>query len=232
MTDRQNDKLNMHITTLDYCNANRSVWEHIPVFVRYTGELEGHVNRAKQIVQSQHGIAVKGVTAQKGSAEDTLVQECLTVGGALYAYGFDSGNRALMETAQVNKYALYSMHGQLTLARAKNIAAAAGEHAEKMAEYGIGEAEYNALTGAIAAYEALILSPREAINERKQYTGSLVQALAAADSVLCDKMDRIVVRFKIIHPWFYNGYKDARAVKGGHSSRRTPEGSTPAPETE
>jgi hypothetical protein len=174
------------------------------------------------IVKQQQGVAVKGTTAQKGNAEDVLVQECLMLGGALYALGFDSENPVLMETAQVNKNELYRQHGHLTLARAKNIAEAANNNSEKLADYGIGEADYNALTDAIDAYEALIVSPREAISERKQHTGNLAKELAAADSVLVDKMDKIAVRFKSTNSVFYNGYKDARAVKGGHSTRHRP----------
>jgi hypothetical protein len=226
MTDRQNDKLNMHIETLDFCKANESVWKPVPAFGRYVGELETCVNNANAIVKQQQGVPVKGVTAQKGNAEDTLVQECLTVGGALYALGFDSGNPALMETGSVNKHALYRQHGHLTLARARNIAEAAWARTGQLADYGTGDAELTALNAAIAAYEALILSPREAIGERKLYTGNLVQTLAAGDSVLVDKMDKIAARFKNTNPAFYNGYKNARAIKDSGHRKAVPTGST------
>jgi hypothetical protein len=186
-------------------------------------ELAGHVDHANAIVKQQQGVPVKGVTAQKGTAEDVLVQECLAVGGALYALGFDNGEPVLMETSTVNKYALYQQHGHLTLAKARNIAEAAWARTGQLADYGTGEAEYKTLIAAIAAYSALILSPREAISERKQYTGNLAQTLAAADSVLVDKMDKIVARVKNTHPWFYNGYKSARAIKnGGHRKATSP----------
>jgi hypothetical protein len=239
MTDRQNDKLNMHIEVRDFCRTNDSAWKPIPVFGRYVNELAGHVDHANAIVKQQQGVPVKGVTAQKGTAEDVLVQECLAVGGALYALGFDSGEPALMETGTVNRNALYQQHGHLTLAKARNIAEAAWARTAQLADYGVGEDELAALNAAIAAYEALILSPREAISERKQYTGSLAQTLAAADSVLTDKMDRIVARFKNSNPAFYNGYKNARAIKdSGHRKATSPparpqgEGAAQSGETE
>jgi hypothetical protein len=238
MTDRQNDKLNMHIEVRDFCRANDSAWKPIPVFGRYVNELAGHVDHANAIVKQQQGVPVKGVTAQKGTAEDVLVQECLAVGGALYALGFDTGDATLMEAGTVNKYALYQQHGHLTLARARNIAEAAWAHTSQLADYGVGEDELAALNAAIAAYETLILSPREAISERKQYTSILAKELAAADSVLVDKMDRIVARFKNTNPWFYNGYKSARAIKnGGHRKASNPaiaegEGAAQSGETE
>ncbi|MDR1153516.1 MAG: hypothetical protein LBL04_02300 [Bacteroidales bacterium] len=45
MTDRQNEKLNMHQTVLNYCREHAGVYAGIPAFIRGVDELEGWKNK-------------------------------------------------------------------------------------------------------------------------------------------------------------------------------------------
>ncbi|MDR1879110.1 MAG: hypothetical protein LBQ64_06060, partial [Bacteroidales bacterium] len=55
-----------------------------------------------------------------------------------------------------------------------------------------------------------IVSPRMSITERKQHTENLVYLFAAANSVLYDKIDKLIGLFKQTHPDFVSRYKSAR----------------------
>ncbi len=234
MTDRQNEKLNMHQTVLKYCREHQDAYIDLPAFGRYVDELAGCVDETKIVAEQQSGVAVKGTTAQKGNAEDILVQACLTMAGSLYVYAFENKKTALAEKASLNKNMFYRAHGNQTLLMAKNIAKEAAALAGELTDYGIADTDREALDAAIAGYEALIVSPRTVINERKQHTGNLAQQLAAADSVLYDKLDKLVVRFKTANPGFYNGYKNARNINDSYVRRRrngnNNGGESPAPE--
>lgn len=234
MTDRQNEKLNMYQTVLKYCREHADAYVNIPAFGRYVAELENCTDEIKLIAAQQSGVAVKGTTAQKGNAEDTLVQTCLTVAGSLYAYAFEQKNTGLMEKSSLNKNMLYKAHGNQTLSIAKNIAKEVAALAGELADFGITAADREALDEAIASYEALIVSPRAAINERKQHTGNLAQQIAAADSVLYDKLDKLVVRFKTANPAFYDGFKNARNLNDSYRRRNSGKnaGESSVPETE
>jgi hypothetical protein len=129
------------------------------------------------------------------------------------------------------------VHGNQALLLARNIAGEAVAHAAPLAGYGVTDADREALNAAIADYESLIVSPRTAVNERKQHTGNLAQILAAADSVLYDKLDKLVSRFKYTDPAFYNGYKNARNTNNSYVRHRSngtgnDNGENPAPGTE
>jgi hypothetical protein len=231
MTDRQNEKLNMHQTVLKYCREHADVYSGIPAFARGVAELEACVADTKLAAGQQSGVAVKGTTAQKGDAEDTLIQACLPVAGALYVYAFENKDTILMEKVTVNKNMFYKVHDNQALLLAGNIAREAAANTAALADYGITGADLEALNSAIAGYEALIVSPRTAVNERKQHTGSLAQILAAADSVLYDRLDKLVVRFKNSNPAFYNGYKNARSINSSYVRHRSSgNGSSDSPE--
>jgi hypothetical protein len=235
MTDRQNEKLNMHQTVLKYCREHAGAYAGIPAFIRGVDELEGYVAETKFIAGQQSGVAVKGTTAQKNNAENILVQACLTVAGPLYVYAYENKNAVLMEKVAVNKNSFYKVHGNQALALAVNIAGEAATHAVALADYGVTDADREALDAAIANYEALIVLPRTSINERKQHTGNLAQILAAADSALYDKLDKLVIRFKDTNPPFYNGYKNARNINNSyvrHRSAGNNNSESPTPGTE
>lgn len=234
MTDRQNEKLNMYQTVLEYCREHADVYARIPAFGRYVDELENCIDEIRFTEKQQSGAIIKGVTKQKGNAEDVLVQICLTVAGALYPYAFEQKNAELMEKSSLNENMLYKAHGNQTLSMAKNIAEAAAELTDELADYGITDADRDALDEAIAAYKALIVSPRAAIKKRKQHTGNLVQQIAATDSLFYDQLDKLVVRFKTANPSFYNGYKSARSINDSYRRRNDDkkDDESPAPETE
>lgn len=236
MTDRQNEKLNMHQTVSRFCRENKDAYRTVPAFGRGVDELDNCIADTKFVAEQQSGVAVKGATAQKGNAEDILVQASLTVAGALYVYAIENKNSELLVIASVNKNSFYKTHGNQALSLAKNIATEADALAAELADYGVSDADRQGLDAAIAGYEALIVSPRTAINERKQHTGNLAQQLAAADSVLCDKLDKLVVRFKTENPAFYNGYKNARNINDSYVRHRgngnNNGGESPAPVSE
>ncbi len=221
MNDRQNEKLNMFQTVLKYCRNRADVYANISAFGRAVDELENCVSDIKLTVEKQAGVALKGTTAQKGDAEVILVQSCISMANALYVYAYERQKKELMQKMSVNKSTFYRSHSNEVLALARNIAQKAAEYAGELTEYGITDAGRQALDAALLGYESLIVSPRSVINERKQHTGNLVQLLAAADSVLYDKLDKLVACYKESNPEFYNGYKNARNINDSYVRHRS-----------
>jgi hypothetical protein len=68
------------------------------------------------------------------------------------------------------------------------------------------------LNGCIAAFGGLLAKPRATIGQHKLHTGNLTMLFAQVDSILYDRLDKLVVQFKISQPDFYNSYKNARNI--------------------
>jgi hypothetical protein len=68
------------------------------------------------------------------------------------------------------------------------------------------------LDAAIARLENIINAPSEVIGERKMYTGNLRELFVAADSIVYDKLDKLIRLFKTSSPDFFALYGNARNI--------------------
>jgi hypothetical protein len=96
------------------------------------------------------------------------------------------------------------------LSLAKQILDLAQGQAATLGTYGIDAAELAAVKTAIEAFQAVIAKPLGTIGARKQKTTNLKQLFAGLDSVLYDKLDKLIVLFKVSAPDFYGEYRTAR----------------------
>lgn len=101
-------------------------------------------------------------------------------------------------------------NAKLTLAQ--RLLELAHKHSAQLLSYGHDPEKMSAIEQAISAYSNLIAKPMDAIAERKQKTTNLKELFARLDSVLYDKLDKLIVLFKSSHPDFYGEYRTARNV--------------------
>jgi hypothetical protein len=223
MTDRQVAKLNMYQKVLNVCSENEQKYAGIPVFVDSVNKLKQQVTDIKSIMQQQTEFDPKGTTKEKSSTIDRLVELSLEVAGALYVYAFDEEDKRLLEKVNLNKTAFYLTHHQTTLMLAKIIADEAASRSNILVDYGITAADLAALNAVIAQFEGLIIAPSGMIVERKMYTESLRELFVAADSIIYDKLDKLIRQFRISSPEFFAVYGNARNVVNTAARKRKPE---------
>jgi hypothetical protein len=212
MNDRQDAKLNMYQKVLDVCSENEQKYANIPAFASAVNELKQRVTDIKSTTQQQTVTNPKGTTKEKSSTVDSLVELSLKVAGALYVYAFNSADKRLLEKVNVNKSVFYHTHNQTTLTLTKIIAAEAGTYSEVLNNYGITAADLADLNTAIVQFEKLINAPAGVVVERKLYTDNLRELFVAADSIVYDKLDKLIRLFKVSSPEFFGLYSNARNV--------------------
>jgi hypothetical protein len=156
--------------------------------------------------------APQGATKEKSSAIDNLVELSLKVANPLYVYAFDINDNRLLKKVNVNKSSFYRDHDQAALTLAKIIVAEGKDHSEALLNYGITDADITALDAAITQLDELITAPSGVIGERKMYTGNLKELFVTADSIIYDKLDKLIRLFKTSSPEFFTLYSNARNV--------------------
>ncbi|MDR1407255.1 MAG: hypothetical protein LBJ23_04315 [Tannerella sp.] len=212
MNDRQNAKITMYQTVYNTCLEYASVYSNVPAFVNALEEVNKGIRQIREVERRQADALSKGVTQEKTGVEEALIQSLLKVSGALYVYAFETDNSDLSLKTNLNKTQLFKMEDNVFLMTANDIASKAAEAGTALQHYGIGRAELTELTERTAAYESLIVKPRTVIGEHKIHTTTLTRLFAETDSVLYDKLDRLINLFKVSVPEFYLGYKNARNV--------------------
>jgi hypothetical protein len=203
----------MFRVTSNVCHNHDHLYVVIPAFVDGVNQLDDNIVEINRNSQQQSGTIPKGASSEKNFAIDLLAQEAVKVANGIYVYAYTSGDRPLQTKVSVNKSMFYTGHDNDALVLAKNIADEAHKYAEELAEYyGIEEDAIKALDEAVAGFELVINKPIATIGKHKLYTGNLKQLFAETDSVLCDRLDKLITLFKTSDPEFYFLYKNARNV--------------------
>jgi hypothetical protein len=210
MTSRENSKLNMYQTTIDVCNLNSEIFKPVRAFVDALSELNLVVNDIRQTEQNQSKTNVQSATLEKNEYEVKLLSISLQIANAIYVYAFENNDRVLLSLNSVNKSSFLSSEGNKKLSLAGNIYRSGTMVIDKLDYYGITPETLDDLQKAISNYEEHIVKPRDIIVARKNYTENLKSLFAKADSVLYDKLDKLIVLFK--DTGFYNEYKSARNI--------------------
>jgi hypothetical protein len=220
MNDRQNAKLNMYQKVLNVCDECGEEYAGIPAMVNSVNGLKTQVKKIQSVTQQQTETLPKGATKDKSYAIDRLVELSLKVASPLYVYAFNTADNRLLEKVNVNKRMFYNVHDQEALTLAKIILAEADTHREALVDYGVSSADITELEAAISQFEALINAPSGMIGERKLYTSTLRELFVAADSIIYDKLDKLIRLFKTSSPEFYTLYGNARNVVNTAARKR------------
>jgi hypothetical protein len=212
MTDRQNSKLNMFQDLFNTCQKYAHLYAGMPAFANAIRLLEKAIAAIRQKAQEHSGDVVHGATMEKDAAIDILIQQTMEIANSLYAFAFSNSKHDLLSKTSINKSMLYKKPGNELLTFTRNISAEAATYSVELQNYGIDAATLTTFNNTVNTFESVITKPRETIDERKTHTGSLKQLFAEADSIVYDLLDKLVVRFKVSEPEFYNLYKISRNI--------------------
>jgi hypothetical protein len=212
MNDIQETKQRVYRTVSETCHNNEKTYAGTTAFEKAVMMLDNSIDAIGKTEQQQSGTQSEGVSEEKSKAADALAQEGVRMANAIYVFAVDTEDKVLQTKVNVNKSMFYNGHDGDALVLAKNIADEAHSHEAGLVAYGIDAAAIAALDTAVAAFDSLIVKPRATIDERKVYTGNLKQLFAQTDSILHDRLDKLIALFKTSAPEFYALYKNARNI--------------------
>jgi hypothetical protein len=220
MTDRQNAKLNMYHKVVNVNDEYVEECAGVPAWLTNANKLKTIVSDIELVTQQQTETSPKGKTKDKSVSLDQLTDMSLKMANSLYVYALDTTDNTLLEKVNVNKSAFYSSHERTALTLAKIIASEAKTHSEALLDYGVSNADISELESVISQLEGLLTTPSGVIGERKLYTSNLRELFVAADSIIYDRLDKLIRLFKTSSPEFFNLYSNARNVVNTAARKR------------
>jgi hypothetical protein len=210
MTDKQIAKLNMLQTVIRVLNGSESLYTDIPVFAETVNDLKNVTNRIKRMGEILSGTDRQGPAGEKDRQETALVNRAVTMANILSLLATDTGSMTIQPKAGVTKSLLYHLGSSEQLSMVRRIHAGALAHADAVARYGVQVGEIYAMETAISLYENQLATSPAAVEDTD--TANLVHLFAAADTLLIDRLDRLMSLFKMSAPDFYETYFDARNI--------------------
>jgi hypothetical protein len=212
MNDKQIAKQNMLRTVIHTLDEYEPLYAGIPVFAGTVKDLKSTVKEIETEAFRLSKAERKGATDEKQKAETELVNRTVTAASVLSVLAADTKNSTLAEKAKVTKSRMYQQHDSETLDIARRIHAEAQANAETLETYGLSKEALAAQETAIARYETLLAAPRVVVTGTKQKTANIAYLFAKTDTLLNDRLDKLMSLFKLSAPDFYAVYFNARNI--------------------
>jgi NADH:ubiquinone oxidoreductase subunit C len=212
MNNNQNAKLSMAQRVIATLTEHKDVFSGITPMLKTTEDLSSTVTAIREAAIVQTAVNVSGQTAEKRAAEEKMITAAVKISNTLYVIGFLENRKDFEALLGLSAYSFYQVDDNRKLTLATHLLNLAKTNASALVEYGIDEAQLEEIGAGIAAYEKVIGNPMRAIAIRKQKTSNIKELFATLDSILYDKLDRMMVLFQESHPEFYGEYRNSRNV--------------------
>jgi len=154
-----------------------------------------------------------GITVDKETDLNKLIQMTTAIAGAVYSYAFSKEDHALMAKVnyksshirRINQSEILAVAG-VVIGEARLIPGV------EIAAEGISDQELSTFEDLISRFKTIKSANREAVIDRSGTTLKINELFQEASTLLKVKLDRLAIQFKTKDPDFYQKYKASRKV--------------------
>lgn len=211
MNSNQNNKLAMYLAVQKVCHAFSAVWSVLAAFASAFAGFETGISKINSSLETQ-GKNINGVSEDKKNLKTKLAGKALEIAGAIFAFASDAGKMELKSSVKFSKTSLEHKPDSVTLNSCRLISDQAVSIQALLVNYGVSVTDISDFQAMITDFELSIASPRVAITTRKSATSDISNIFRNTDSVMKNKMDKLMEKFKLSNPDFYKQYHDARII--------------------
>ncbi|MEZ5199669.1 MAG: carboxypeptidase-like regulatory domain-containing protein [Bacteroidales bacterium] len=211
MTTREENKLSMYLTYLDFYRINQAILDAVPQFTGFLTQFDGKVKQIMDLRLIQE-LDVRGIAVSKKVLREDLTEKALDVAGRLVAFASVTNNAELLEEINYTKGNLDKSADTILRDKCQLVHDKATELLAEVGEYGVTEVMLADLQKAIDDYYEIIPKTRAGIVTRKGSTEMIKEAFAEADAILKGKLDKLVGILKYSDHSFFNKYMSARMI--------------------
>jgi hypothetical protein len=220
MTKREIGKYNSYAQIASTLESHASVYTDHVQFKRGATDFTSALDRLDELSTKQSA-RPGGFSADKSQALHVLGDLAFRIASAIAACGHDAGNGDLAGRVAYSRSNITRGPEAAVIARCRSIHTTGTEYAEQVAEYGVTTADLTNLKKKIDAFQALQPNPRRARAGVSSATKELKKVIKEADTLLANKLDKLIVQFKDSESDFYNEYVSARklVITAGRSAK-------------
>lgn len=211
MNDRQTNKLNMYDAVMQFLNSYPEVWSDNPTISAIVLSFSNHVDaiNGNDLLQKTSTV---GITENKTAAKDAMAHAAILAAKAGFAHANVINDIELAAQFKVSLSEIKAAKDTDADDICQNIHNALQPHINHMQNYGVNAATQSALQDAIDTFSALIGKPKSVASVSINATLSIEQHFEAADNILLNQLDPILMQFEITNPAFYNQYNSVRVI--------------------
>ncbi len=213
MRKRLENKFKMILTVLQILSDREELWKtNVPMKTAVT-ELDKGKEKAEKLIQKQEMLKQPSGDAklnQKKLVADLL----LPIIGAIFAWAADTNNEELKQKFSLSKKNLLKGREMVVVERLLGILDMITPYAESLIPYGITEEMITECYSAIMLFKAMLPNSREKQKVLKTVTWQLKNEIDDCVVTLEERIDKMMLNYKMPQPDFYTEYTNARIIGG------------------
>ena len=201
----------MFLNTQETLDANTAIWNGTPILVSIKNnfdELIQRINVQNEKTQSNS----KAVTANKAIALQNLTGKAVSLSGILQAYAALTGNTILAGKVALNKSDIERARETDVEALITPVIDEARNELTNLADYALTEDTIVDMETSLDDFKALIGQPRTIRNQAFAAMTLMDELFDATNDILKNKLDKLMIRFKLTNTEFYSQYERARTI--------------------
>jgi len=213
MRKRLENKFKMILTVLQILFDREELWKtNVPMKTAVT-ELDKGKGKAEKLIQKQEMLKKPSGDAklnQKKLVADLL----LPIIGAIFAWAADTNNEELKQKFSLSKKNLLKGREIVVVERLLGILDMITPYAGSLIPYGITEEMITECHSAIILFKSMLPNSREKQKVLKTVTGQLDDEIDSCMVILEERIDKMMLNYKISQLDFYIEYMNARIIGG------------------
>lgn len=223
MTNGQSNKLDMYLVVQDFYEDNQATIDLVLARANAFGQLGTNISAINTAIGGQSSNTT-GVAQDKAALRDTLDNIAAVTLASAKAWALANNNNTLAAEFAYPISEIQAVKDDTMQGFCNHRIGLINDNIATMADYGIDAAAVQAWQDALAAYVAMLESPREAINTRHLHTEALKTLFSNTGKLFKNQLDPLMMVFKLSDPEFYSAYKQARIIidRGGSGSNTVP----------
>jgi hypothetical protein len=165
------------------------------------------------------------LVTERKQLRETLTRQTLKVSGAILAYASVVNNAELMGIADYTPSEFAVARDNVFYDMARIIYEAASPLTTQLAGYNLVAADITQLQTLLTQFLAAIPRRRNAAAASKSATIAIGTLFKDTNGILKNKLDRLMLSFRVTNPDFYTNYLNARIIVdlgGGKKAEETP----------
>lgn len=230
MNRDQLNRAGMFSTVAAVMSSNQTQWSAIKAISDTVADLNAGIADIAASAGKQQ-TPVTGAAAQKAQVRHSFEEQILFIADQLAALAEAKGDANLAGQVELTLSALDKMADDDLEETGTRIGALATANLAALADYGLAPADLTQLAALGTQFHAIKTAPREAVASRSGETDTLPDKIANVTSILRNRLDKLMTRFKKSDPNYYAAYLTARVIvdRGGAAANNKPAPPPPPP---
>ncbi len=226
------NRMSMVNTVDSLMDQNESIWSSLPAIQETVDDIKSGITDVNKSAGKQ-AIATAGTGDEKANVRLTFEAKILEIADQLSALAAKKEDAILGAQVELTPSALDKTDVDALEELGKTVSGLAVTNIVELEKYGIVKDDVEALDQLTTKFSKVKNAPRVAISGRKGVTDTLPLLVAKLMSILRNRLDKQMTKFKQSNPEFFAAYRSARVIvdrgggQGSDDSSPTPPPTSP-----